>query len=93
MALAWTMSTRELIISFQADKFDSWSYQTMKILDQFWVSNEEIDSLIGHINHAEMVITLSWHFLSRIRRLVSKFSGYHCIKLTPKIEADIKIWL
>ena len=90
--LGWLLNTRELKIYLSEDKYKSWSRQIETILLTKKSNHKELYSLIGRLNHADFIIPLSRHFLSRIRGLKEKAKFHNMVSVSYVIRQDLKLW-
>ena len=67
MVLGWTIDTRRLLVSLPDDKFVAWSRELAELLHRSSCPRAEMETLMGRLNHAAMVIPDARHFLSRTR--------------------------
>ena len=92
--LGWDIDTRRFTASLPDLKFVDWCSQIEDILNRKYTTKAELDSLIGRLNHAAMVIPLARHFLGRLRHLASKASRRkQRLYLSSAIIHDLKLWL
>ncbi len=74
VVLGWKINTITLVISLTPDKFHSWQQDIQKILENKKASNEELDTLIGRLNHASGALPIARYFLNRIRKIADPTS-------------------
>ena len=91
--MGWQINTRLFIIALPANKYTEWTYQINSVLVATSASFNELDSLVGHLNHVAIVISLAEHFIGRIRYLKDNYKQCKRIRLTPKIIRDLHLWL
>ena len=70
IVLGWHINTREMTVSLPLDKFKSWQNDINSILQYKNGSIEEIECLIGRLNHAASVLPLARYYLNRIRHTI-----------------------
>jgi hypothetical protein len=80
--LGWSVNSRTLLISLPTDKFETWSYDIDSILSQKKASKEDLETLVGRLNHAASVLPIAQYFLNRIRQLILQPSTPHNQKRT-----------
>jgi hypothetical protein len=84
--LGWRINTRSLTISIPPDKYNSWRMDIEKILTKKKASHEEIETLIGRLNHASNILPIARYFLNRIRLSITPSAtqpnSYHMKKHT-----------
>jgi hypothetical protein len=61
IVLEWSMDTRHLLLSLPTDKFDAWMSNLNSILSTGKTTFGDLDTTVGHLNHAAYVIPLSRH--------------------------------
>ena len=92
--LGWFICTRRLIIGLPDDKFTAWSKDITDCIANNGTSFKLLQSLIGRLENATMIIPQSQYFLNRIRGLLEGKSEHRKhIKLTKSTSADLKLWL
>ena len=95
VCLGWGINTRTLMVFLPDDKFKAWRSDLVSIRIAKRATMEEIESLIGRLNHASYVVPLSRHFLNALRmRLDPKSPGSpkQTIRLNSGEEDDLVIW-
>jgi hypothetical protein len=101
IVLGWLLDTRKLIVQLPFDKFVAWSQDVEAVVETKKVSHEELESLVGRLNHASFLIPLSRHFLnglrermdSRSRTSGGNFARKQVVRLTADELADLQLWL
>ena len=58
-----------------------------------FVSGKELESLIGHLNHAVFVPLMSRHFLNRLRFLFKRSKRSQKVMLPHEALKDLTLWL
>ena len=66
IALGYEISTIELIISLLDDRFIKRSAELTQLISNGSISSKELESLIGRLNHAAIIIPVPRHFLNRL---------------------------
>ena len=89
VALGWLINTRLFAIALPNDKHTEWAYQIKQILNSEWASFEDLDSLVGRLNHAAMVTPLTRHFLGRLRRLKDRHGKCKRTRSTREATHDL----
>jgi hypothetical protein len=100
IVLGWLINTRKLTISLPADKFNSWRIDINTIISQRKATIEDLECLIGRLNHAASVLSLARYFLNRLRRtltpsdgnLPNLFSKQHKKWLSKSTLADLQLF-
>ena len=92
--LGWHFNTRLLLISLPENKYIAWSKQISDILSDGRVKAEDLEVLIGRLNHAAQIIPLARHFLSRLRFALSKAKNkWIYITISKRLKHDLELWL
>jgi len=101
--LGWNINTRLLILCLPIDKYKTWLTDIQNLIDDInhRISEQDLDSLIGRLNHAAYVIPLARHFLDRLRHQLQDFQEHHknirsrrfYLYLTSEAIGDLKLWL
>jgi hypothetical protein len=83
-----------MIIPLPLDKLLAWEGDLISLLLAEGRSTMgDLESLVGRLNHAALIIPLSRHFLNRIRRKAeSGRHKKHRLQLDPEEIADLRLW-
>jgi hypothetical protein len=92
ICLGWSVDSRRLLVSLPSHKFKAWTSQIDKILSQKSVSDEELRSILGRLEHVAIIISMFAHFFNNIRSMQIKASrsGHNAI-LTTRAKDDLKL--
>jgi hypothetical protein len=94
IVLGWVLDCRRLLAALPADKFDAWTADILKVIDRRNCPREELEAIVGRLNHVSFVIPLARHFLSRLWALVhSKTHGKARVRFSREALSDLKLWL
>ena len=93
MILGWTYNTRSLIISLPNQKYTAWAHDLDQLLLKGTSSHNDLNSIIGRLNHVTYVIPTARHFLSRIRHFKSSLQFRRLVTIPHLVKQDIKLWL
>jgi hypothetical protein len=94
IVLGWLLNTRRLLVALPDDKFIAWTGDIRAIITVRRVLHDELESIIGRLNHAAAIMPLSRHFLGRLRALLaSKSHGYKSLNLRAEVIADLELWI
>jgi len=77
LILGWQIDTRRMLISLPEDKHDMWVADLQKVMKDGRIRKEDVDTLVGRLNHSAHIIPTLRHFLHRIRAL-------QCTDVPPK---------
>ena len=93
IVLGWRIDTHRLQIGLPDDKFVAWSADLARIDAQKACRYDELDTLVGRLNHSSFVLPISRHFLGRIRKaLTPRQHKSRMVHLGPEVLADFKLW-
>lgn len=91
--LGWTLDLRRLRVALPDDKFMAWTATIDSILAVGVATKEELETLVGRLNHVGFVVPAARHFLSRIRDAQHKARGRRKpTALSTVALADLHIW-
>ena len=91
--LGWHFNTRLLLISLPENKYIAWSKQITDILIDERVKAEDLEVLIGRLNHAAQIIPLARHYLSRLRFALGKARNkWVYIPISKRLQHDLELW-
>jgi hypothetical protein len=94
VVLGWLIDTHLLLIRLPTDKYDAWKQDVLQCLQDRRCTQEEIDTLVGRLNHTATVIPLARHFLGRLRDLIDRTAFRQSSVLLNKDELhDLRLWL
>jgi hypothetical protein len=92
--LGWEVDTRRLLLSLPTNKVTAWSESIHTMLrDPGKVPYDDLDTLIGRLNHCGFLIPQARHFLGRIRTAKHKAAKRRHASLSPAVRADLALWL
>jgi hypothetical protein len=95
IVLGWSINTRRLEISLPADNYLPWVAELSDCLSTETLSQVQLESMIGQLNHAAFVIPLSRHFLHHARSQLDHGTRdrRRPIKLSDETKDEFKIWI
>ena len=71
IVLGWIIDTRQFVIKLPEDKARAWTLELDDFIERSTknqtISEEELESLIGKLNHASHILQEGQYFLSRLR--------------------------
>jgi hypothetical protein len=92
VVLGWELDCRRLLAALPSDKFDAWTTAILAIIKREHCSRQDLETIIGRLNHVSFIIPLARHFLSRLWALLNKNSKAR-IRLSAEVIEDLKLWL
>jgi len=94
VVLGWEIRTRTFEVRLPQDKYSAWvsDVQTVRLGQS--VLLQDLESLVGRLNHAASIIPLSRHFLNEIRNRCVRGPkrGKVQIRLTAEEKCDLELW-
>jgi hypothetical protein len=93
IVLGWLLDTHLLSVSLPDDKFKAWLADVLRFIRRQSCSQEDLDTLVGQLNHTAAVIPLSRHFLGRLRELIDQTAFRKATVRFPRDALkDLKLW-
>ena len=102
IVLGWMIDTRLSLLCLPTDKYKAYVQDIDNVLNNSGRLNlKELESIIGKLQHSAYVIPLAGHFLSGLRRRVSKmrkafgfqfWSNFRSFRLSKEDLADLALW-
>jgi len=94
IVLGWEVDTRRLIVSLPENKYVAWEKELDRALDNTGISSEQLESLVGRLNHASFLVPLSRHFLSDVRKRIKKgrWLRKRSVRLSLNELEDLSLW-
>jgi hypothetical protein len=97
IVLGWEIRTRDLKVALPYDKHLAWREDLLSVIKESQASRKELESLIGRLNHASLLIPLSRHFLNEIRKKCERLQTGGSTKQTMRLNGqeieDLKLWV
>ena len=92
--LGWSICTRSLRIGLPTNKYQAWTLDVQSCISQSTVTFDALESLIGRLENAAMIIPHARYFLNRLRGLLLRRLKFQkCATLTTSTTADLHLWL
>ena len=93
IVLGWRLDTRRLLIALPDDKFGAWSEDLNRLISQPRGRFEDIDQMVGRLNHSSFVLPFSRHFMGRLRELLKPRRHKDClVPIGREARADFALW-
>ena len=94
VVLGWEIRTRTFEVRLPHDKFAAWISDVQTVRLRQSVLQQDLESLVGRLNHAASIIPLSRHFLNEIRNRCARGPrrGKLQIRLTAEEKSDLELW-
>ena len=95
IVLGWRIDTRRMQVSLPDDKYKAWRDDLELAIKKGTCPFQDLEALVGRLNHSTMVVPLTRHFLSRIRNRLAPWyrRGDQDIRLGSEAVDDMKLWL
>lgn len=68
--LGWSIDTRQMLMAVPPDKYQAWSQAISAILEKGSRCQDNLETLVGQLNHAAHPMPIARHFIARLRRLL-----------------------
>ena len=94
VVLGWEIRTRTFEVRLPQDKYSAWVSDVQTVRLGKSVLLQDLESLVGRLNHAASIIPLSRHFLNEIRNRCVRGPkrGKQSIRLTAEEKFDLELW-
>ena len=93
IVLGWKLNTRELTVSLPDDKFRAWTEDISRLEAEGTCQFQDLEQLVGRLNHASFVVPITRHFLGRLRApLDARGSRHNRIRLGTEVRSDLTLW-
>ena len=90
--LGWSICTRTLRIGLLKDKYQAWTLDVWTCIAQGAVTFDDLESIIGRLANAVMIIPQARYFLNRIRGLLQRRSNFQkSAKITETTTSDLHL--
>jgi hypothetical protein len=94
VVLGWLLDTRRLLLALPDDKFRAWSDDIQTVIESGVVTAQDLETIVGRLNHASHVLPLARHFLPRLRRRSQRPSpARQQATLSVEEILDLRLWL
>jgi len=95
IVLGWELHTRALLATLPFYKAQEWSNQVHHLIvhGSHLVSHNELDSLVGRLQHIASVFHPASHFLGRLRSALQKAEKHGSTRLNKSHKHDLTLWL
>jgi hypothetical protein len=91
--LGWLFDTRRLLIGLTMEKFAAWSASIHFMVIVGACSYNNLETLVGRLNHVDFIIPLAQHFMSRLCWLLEGARSGRGVRFRPQVLADLRLWL
>ena len=93
VVLGWTIDTRRMLIALPDDKYTAWAEDLSQIISEPRCFYEDLDEMVGRLNHSSFVLPFARHFMSRIRELLTpRRHKRFMVPVGPEARADFRLW-
>ena len=87
----WDLHLRSLTVQLPTNKAKIWLASIREILEQGHSNADELETLIGRLNHIGTILAPILHFLSRIRSLFKSAKNRRTVRIYEKHIQDLKL--
>jgi hypothetical protein len=92
IVLGWLLDTRRMLLQLPPDKFSTWLAELHAIRKSPTASRQQMDQLLGRLNHSVIAIPLGRHFLGRLYKAQQRAQHHGTVKFTEEQKADLCLW-
>jgi hypothetical protein len=91
--LGWEFNFRTLTVTLPEHKHIAWSREIVQMITSRRTTKQQLESTIGRLGHVGFVIPWVFHFLSRLRLLLSESDKgrFRAIKINEKCVRDLEL--
>ena len=89
----WNLHLRTLMVVLPANKSIAWKASIKNLFNKGHANADELETLIGRLNHIGIILAPILHFLSRLWALFQSAKNRRTVKLYEKHEQDLKLAL
>ena len=89
----WILHLRSLTVKLPTNKSIAWKNTIQGILRRGNTTADELDTLIGRLNHIGTILAPILHFLSRLRTLFQSAKNRRTVRIQEKHIKDLKLAL
>jgi len=89
--LGWAINTRSLRIYLPMDKFAEWHSNIKEMLKNPKVNKNQMETLIGRLDHVAFLMDMLRHFMSRLRNAIQRTLKTRITTLSSSETEDLKI--
>jgi hypothetical protein len=93
IVLGWMIDARRLLISLPEDKFQAWVASIDNTIVNATCTRDDLETLVGQLNHAAHIIPMARHFMSRLRQLLhTTTQGNRRLHVRKEVADDLHLW-
>jgi hypothetical protein len=88
------LNTRGLLISLPEDKYQAWTESVKCILASATCTRDNLETLVGQLNHVAHIIPMACPFLSLVPQLMqTELHGKSRLKVPTAVADDLQLWM
>ena len=91
--LGWLINTREFKICLPNEKASGWIHTIAALLNKGTARFDELNTLVGRLDHVCFVIPSARHFMNRLRRAKTKADKQKQVKISKEVDKDLRLWI
>ena len=93
IVLGWRLDTRRMLIGLPDDNFVAWSEDLDRLISEPRCRYEDLDQIVGRLNHSSFVLPFARHFMGRLRALLTPRKHKSCmVPVRAEARADLVLW-
>jgi hypothetical protein len=89
--LGWLFNFRTLTVSLPKHKYIAWLNDLRQMIRSQRTTNKQLESTIGRLGHIGYIIPWVYHYLSRLRTLLSRAGKMRSIKIDEICVKDLEL--
>jgi hypothetical protein len=89
--LGWLFNFRTLTVSLPEHKYIAWSNDLRQMIRSRRTTKKQLESTIGRLGHVGYIIPWVYHYLSRLRTLLSRAGKMRSIKIDEICAKDLEL--
>ncbi len=93
IVLGWMINARRHLIFLPEDKFQAWVASIDNTIVNATCTRDDLETLVGQLNHAAHIIPMARHFMSRLRQLLhTTTQGNRRLHVRKEVADDLHLW-
>ena len=89
--LGWLFNFRTLTVSLPEHKYIAWPNDLRQMIRSRRTTKKQLESTIGRLGHVGYIIPWEYHYLSRLRTLLSRAGKMRSIKIDEICAKDLEL--
>jgi hypothetical protein len=93
IVLGWMLDTRSLLVQLPEDTFVAWLQDVCHCICRNGCTQDDLDTLVGCLNHSATIMPMARHFLGRIRQRIDRDAFRKAFVTFARDELkDLQLW-